>query len=333
MTIKTLLANALAILIAAVAAEGIVRVAIHPALDYTSGFSPGPYCSRPPLGISFNCPDYVGMMHEIGTNLYLPYRMNEEGFRGPYDSSLRDASASNIVVLGGQSQAFGYGLLDEDTISAQIAKVCVSADIHVFSLPSLSDAQSWKLYNLSAEAKSPPDQIVLMIYTRARKDWRGEMKPESRLLSGPFVLLYGWLYTTPKWLEKFSGSYLIVRSVRSIREIGAYFGFGENSRREFGVDPNTQDFISAMVREARRLNAKLSVVFLPGARRARHIDADSIERALPDVRFIDIDAKTAALDLYPAQSLPDGHYNATLAAYIGAEIARSICATSPKRAP
>jgi hypothetical protein len=327
MTIKTILANMLAILVAAVAAEAVVRVAVQPALDYTSSFSPGPYCLNAALGISFKCPDRAGVMHLVGTKLYLPYRTNEDGFRGPFrSSSHHDGNVGNIVALGGQSQAFGYGLRDEDTIGANIARSCGAAEVHVFSLPGVTDAQSWELYNLSAQAKSPPDQIVLLLQSRSKKDWRREMSAGSKLLDGSYAVLYGWFYEIPQWLEKVSDSFLVVRSVHSIREIGAYLGPVKKVPPEFGPDLYTADFVDAMFQEAQRLNAKFSVAFLPGAReRGLYVDTGAIERALPDVRFIDVDAESAALHLYPEQLLPDRHYNAPLAKFIGTEIARSIC--------
>jgi hypothetical protein len=337
MTIKTLFANVLAILFAAAAAEGIVRGAIHPALDYNSGFSPGPYCLNQALGVSFKCPDRAGFMHVVGTKLYLPYRMNEDGFRGPFRSPAQNGNVSNIVALGGQSQAFGYGLLDADTIGANIAGSCGAAEVHVFSLPGVTDAQSWKLYNLSAQAKSPPDQIVLLVQSRSKKDWRREASAESKLRDGSYAVVYGLMYEIPQWLGKFSGSSLVVRSVNSIREIGSYLGLVKTPPPEFGPDFYTADFIGTMAEEARRLNAKFSVAFMPGAReRGLYVDTGAIERALPDVRFIDVDAKSAALHLYPEQLLPDRHYNAPLAKFIGTEIARSICPAdqdTPAKAP
>ena len=360
--IKAWLANMLAILIAAAAAEGIVRVAIHPALDYTSDFIPGPYCSNPTLGISFNCPDHAGLMHQIGTNLYLPYALNEEGFRGPYISPNQNGHASDVVVIGGQSQMFGFGLPDDDTIGANMARSsCDAADVHVFSLPGVSNAQSWKLYDLSAEAKSAPDQIVLMVYGASSSDWRREMSPQSKLLDGPVALLYGWLYTIPQWLTDFSGSFLVVRSVTNIRkpisrlihrsrermsrladrsvaivrELASQLGIARDDtlrqddlRRDYAAVAPTRDLISTMFAKAQQLHARFSVVFLPGARHPWQVDADSIERALPDVHFIDVDARAVALDLYPAQTLPDGHYNAALARFIGAEIRRALCEAS-----
>jgi hypothetical protein len=357
--IKAWLAYMLAILIAAAAAEGIVRVAIHPALDYTSDFIPGPYCANPTLGISFNCPDHAGLMHQIGTKLYVPYALNDEGYRGPYISPNRNGHGGDIVAIGGQSQMFGFGLLDDDTIGAAMARSsCDAADVHVFSLPGVSNAQSWKLYDVSAEAKSPPDQIVLMVYGASSSDWRREMSTQSKLLDGPVALLYGWLYTMPQWLTDFSESFLVVRSVTNIREpisrfirrsrdhmsglvdrsvktigeLASRLGIARDDtrrqdemRRDSAVVDPTQDLISAVFQKAQGLHARFSVVFLPGARHPWQVDADSIERALPDVHFIDVDAKAVALGLYPAQTLPDGHYNAALAKFIGAEIGRALC--------
>src|SRR5215475_7220754 len=90
-----------AVVVAALAAEGIVRLAMHPSLDYASAFSPGPYCERPDQGFTFNCPGAASVMHVIPkSKIYIPYQLNENGFRGPFQSPpSKNSSESNRIVL------------------------------------------------------------------------------------------------------------------------------------------------------------------------------------------------------------------------------------------
>jgi hypothetical protein len=92
-----------AVVVAALAAEGIVRLAMHPSLDYASAFSPGPYCERPDQGFTFNCPDAASVMHVIPkSKIYIPYQLNENGFRGPFRSPpSKNSGESNRIVLVG----------------------------------------------------------------------------------------------------------------------------------------------------------------------------------------------------------------------------------------
>ncbi len=133
-----------------------MRLAMHPSLDYASAFSPGPYCERPDQGFTFNCPGAASVMHVIPkSKIYIPYQLNENGFRGPFRSPPSENSdkPTRIVLVGGQSQSFGAYLPDRDTFAAVAARsACNQVEISLAAFPGMTDAQSWRIYSQSAEA-------------------------------------------------------------------------------------------------------------------------------------------------------------------------------------
>jgi len=50
-----------------------------------------------------------------------------------------------------------------------------------------------------------------------------------------------------------------------------------------------------------------------------------LKRSAVNVNFVDLDGEASALGLYPSQTIPDGHYNSRLAAFLGAKIGGEIC--------
>ena len=87
----------------------------------------------------------------------------------------------------------------------------------------------------------------------------------------------------------------------------------------------TLEFIRYMANEATKFGADFSVVFLPGARAMYYVDVDMLKRSAANVSFVDLDGEASALDLYPSQTIPDGHYKSRLAAFLGSKIGTEIC--------
>jgi len=50
-----------------------------------------------------------------------------------------------------------------------------------------------------------------------------------------------------------------------------------------------------------------------------------LKRSVVNVNFVDLDGEASALSLYPSQTIPDGHYNSRLAAFLGSKIGSEIC--------
>ena len=318
-----------AVVVAALAAEGIVRLAMHPSLDYASAFSPGPYCERPDQGFTFNCPDAASVMHVIPkSKIYIPYQLNENGFRGPFRSPpSKDSGESNrIVLVGGQSQSFGAFLPDRDTYAAVAARsACTPVEISLAAFPGMTDAQSWRIYSHSAEAVPKPRHIVLQIFANTNPTWRQELDPDNKIQSGPYyTLMYGWIRPVPWWITPLSGSHLAVWFATRVEQIldkifrGKLPPISRNSEW-------TLEFIRYMSNEATKLGADFSVVFLPGARSMYYVDVDMLKRSVVNVNFVDLDGEATALSLYPSQTIPDGHYNSRLAAFLGSKIGSEIC--------
>jgi hypothetical protein len=248
-----------AVVVAALAAEGIVRLAMHPSLDYASAFSPGPYCERPDQGFTFNCPDAASVMHVIPkSKIYIPYQLNENGFRGPFRSppSKNSGESNRIVLVGGQSQSFGAFLPDRDTYAAVAARsACTPVEISLAAFPGMTDAQSWRIYSHSAEAVPKPRHIVLQIYANTNPTWRQELDPDNKIQSGPYyTLMYGWIRPVPWWITPLSGSHLAVWFATRVEQI-----LDKIFRRKLPpISRNSEwtlEFIRYMSNEATKLGA------------------------------------------------------------------------------
>jgi hypothetical protein len=318
-----------AVVLAALAVEGIVRLAMNPSLDYASAFSPGPYCERSDQGFTFNCPNAASVMHVIPkSKIYIPYRLNENGFRGPFrtPSSENHGEANRIVLVGGQSQSFGAYLPDRDTSAAVAARsACGQVEISLAAFPGMTDAQSWRVYSQSTEAVPKPRHIVLQIYTNTNSTWRQELDPNNKIQSGPYyTLIYGWIRPVSWWIAPLAEGHLAVWFADRVEKI-----IDKVFRRKHPpISRNSEwtlEFIRYMANEATKFGADFSVVFLPGARAMYYVDVDMLKRSAANVSFVDLDGEASALDLYPSQTIPDGHYNSRLAAFLGSKIGTEIC--------
>ena len=327
--VRVSFACTVAVIAAALAAEGIVRLAMHPSLDYASAFSPGPYCERPDQGFTFNCPGAASVMHVIPkSRIYIPYQLNENGFRGPFRSPPSENSdkPTRIVLVGGQSQSFGAYLPDRDTFAAVAARsACNQVEISLAAFPGMTDAQSWRIYSQSAEAVPSPRHVILQIYTNTNPTWREELDPSKKIQSGPYrTLMYGWIRPVPWWITPLAQSQLAILFADRVEKIlDTVF-----RRKPPPINRNSEwtlEFIRYMSNEATRIGADFSVAFLPGARSIYFVDVDFLKRSMPNVNVIDLDSVATTSGFYPAQTIAHGHYNSKLAAVLGSKIGREIC--------
>ena len=206
--VRVSFACTVAVIAAAVAAEGIVRLAMHPSLDYASAFSPGPYCERPDQGFTFNCPGAASVMHVIPkSRIYIPYQLNENGFRGPFRSPPSENSdkPTRIVLVGGQSQSFGAYLPDRDTFAAVAARsACNQVEISLAAFPGMTDAQSWRIYSQSAEAVPVHDTSSFRFTpTPIRHGARNWTRARNSIWTVPYVDV--WLDPTGPLVDHTSG--------------------------------------------------------------------------------------------------------------------------------
>lgn len=106
-----------AMLVALLAAEVVVRLR-YPVLNLRRDFAPGIYVDDPARGYA-NLSNYAGVFQTYYEDV--PVRTNSLGFRGPEPPA--DAAAALRVLCLGDSNMFGQGVHDDETLPAQLERL------------------------------------------------------------------------------------------------------------------------------------------------------------------------------------------------------------------
>ncbi len=120
---STVIRGLAAIVLGWLLCEGLVRILVPVPIFYSTWFTPGVHERDPSLGFVFK-PNYVGAMRHADRVWYETLKLDGNGFRrtasGPAE---RDAeNGETIVMLGGASMAFSFGLSDGETLHHQTAR-------------------------------------------------------------------------------------------------------------------------------------------------------------------------------------------------------------------
>jgi len=310
------------------AAEAAIRLCTHPSLDYASIFRPGPYCQDPELGLTSACPGWSGFMLTAGMHRYVPVKLNSLGYRGPFQSPGPEGGRRKVVVIvGGQSQGFGFGLLDRETYPFAAAKYgsCGSYEVHNISFVGLANTVSWHFFERDVLRRYRPDHVILAVYTReARPDPATDLRDYSANARGNGYA-YGWRFEVPRWLPDLGrSSHAVIRLAGAVSE-------GRHAlNRWLGVPPPAAPTVPALSRDivrdysdrTRRLNAAFSLLILPWGAPTQD---ERFKAELKDFRVVDTHEGVLAAGLQ-SDFLADGHYGSKQADLIGRMLASEICA-------
>ena len=179
---RTIASMVLAIMIGWVLCESLLRVLVPWPIFYSTWFTEGVHQRDPRFGFVF-CSEYDGTMRNADQVWMEPVRLDSRGFRKPAvrgdsDQSSIDNSATQpvrIVMLGGASMGFGYGLADHETLHHQIAERLPNAcHIDLVSWPGFTLGQDVQKLTQMTEP-SQYDVGVILAYGdddyRYRSDW------------------------------------------------------------------------------------------------------------------------------------------------------------------
>ncbi len=119
---RTILSVVPAIAIGWILCEGLLRILIPQPIYYSTWFTAGVHQHDDRLGFVFR-PNYNGAMRNADQVWMEPLRLDADGFRLPAVRMGRSESGRplTIVMLGGASMAFCYGLPDADCLHQQVA--------------------------------------------------------------------------------------------------------------------------------------------------------------------------------------------------------------------
>ena len=77
------------------------------------------------------------------TKIYATYRLDDEGFRGPFTNPVDSKSAKKVVLIGGASEGFGFGLNEDQTLAASAARSARNpVNIQLSAFPGATAAMS-----------------------------------------------------------------------------------------------------------------------------------------------------------------------------------------------
>jgi hypothetical protein len=148
----------------AVALEVLMRAAEPPEIYFRNWNKNGVHRPDPVYGFRWT-PGYDGYMrHPDGIYLPVPLRLNEFGFRMPVASTNAGPDALRVLLLGGRSMMFSYGLADADTIAGRMAAVSPRPMVvQNTALAGIDLYRNWHQAREQIEAFKP-DVILVSVY-------------------------------------------------------------------------------------------------------------------------------------------------------------------------
>lgn len=151
-------------LLAVAAAELLLRGSAPPEIYFRSWYRNGIHRPDPAFGFRWT-PGYDGhMRHPDGVYAPVPLRLNEFGFRMPVASGHAGPDALRVLLLGGRSMMFSYGLADPDTIAGRMA--AGSPRPMVVQNTALAGIDLYRTWHLAREqiAEFKPDVVLVSVY-------------------------------------------------------------------------------------------------------------------------------------------------------------------------
>lgn len=151
-----------------VAAELAVRLVTSPELDFSSFARPGLYCTDDAINLAPACANQSMMMRVPGEERYVLVKLNQWGFRGPYVNLTHgDHVVKRVLLVGGMSQGFGAGLVEDETYAAAAARgSCGSVEIHNVAMPGIGAEVSWDIAERRVFRDRHFDHVILALYER-----------------------------------------------------------------------------------------------------------------------------------------------------------------------
>ena len=111
---------ATSLLLGVLGCELLLRILVPFPIYYSTWYTSGVHTQDDQFGFVFQ-PHYQGVMRHADKTWYEPLELDQRGFRLPAIRTNRDGAPTQIVMLGGQSMAFSYGLPDAECIHQQVA--------------------------------------------------------------------------------------------------------------------------------------------------------------------------------------------------------------------
>ena len=313
------------------AAELAVRLVTSPDLDFNSFSRPGLYCTDEAMNLAPACANQSLMMRVPGEERYVPVQLNRWGFRGPYVNLTHgDHVVKRILLVGGMSQGFGAGLVEDETYAAIAARgACGSVEIHNVAMPGIGAEVSWDIAERRMLSALHFDHVILALYERlGHPDIAARVAPVADQMADLAALNGLEFHFTRKINSFLRQSALIVRTYDLLARAELQLKWWQPRLTtthprgpELKENASLADLIRVLAARTGERGAAFSVLLLPWS--GDTSDAQ-LRQMMPETRFIDAHEAVRAANLVDGR-FSDGHYKQPTTVIIGRMVAEEIC--------
>lgn len=319
-----------ALVIATLLAEGLLQLVRSKTIDMTLWFS-GAY-AEPNAHFGFNLkPNYEGYMRHRDSLFESELTLDAYGLRRPVMSS--QGHAKNVLLLGGESMVFSYGLSDDEMLASQIAQHSkFPLNIRTASLPGMDIYRTWHYYREFLEGNTAiPDLVIISIFDKRLYSYRAlpadlEQLPQAKDVAELFafsqsVLNYRGGALALRFRDLYTNSFLAYRFGRvldgsddnvSHRE-QMELAFQSDSERIAHARRDFERLLERVVGYFKEKGSNVGVVFLPTWRGGPNYFKDFYSVLPKNVGWFDLQANCSL----ERHWIASGHYSEKDASILG----------------
>jgi len=332
-----------AVAVAILATEALLRVIIPPEDVFGTWFSRGVHAPDGKYGLVF-APGFHGVMSHPDGVPCVPLELDAHGHRMPAGP----AGAPEVVMIGGSSMMFSYGLPDRDAIHTQAAlRAATPLRVRNTAWPGFDLARNFHAQRDLLGPDHGPDVAVIAFYRlgprpRPPEEFDALPPPPPRdklfeffndLAPGPrdrvtrrLGGLYYATYLGARGVGFLKSAYLTGRSIagsaRDMISSGGGSPVSEGALAVEDLDRQRAVFEHVCGHFAAR-GAKVLVVLLPAAARGADHYAGVVPLVPEEIPCVDLHREFGA-GFLEGHTIAAGHYDAHAAARIGGRIAEEV---------
>lgn len=143
------------------ASEVFLNLVLSPTIEKSLWFTTGIHTPDETFGFVFT-PNYRGWMRHADGVFLAPLKLEEHGFRLPVKPT---SSKQNVVLIGGYSMAFSYGLTDDLTLHRFIgASLSTPTSVYNTAWPGFDSFRNFHVYKHGLAKDLRPDFAVILFY-------------------------------------------------------------------------------------------------------------------------------------------------------------------------
>lgn len=327
------------------AAEVLLRCAEPSEIYFRTWYKNGIHRPDPQYGFRWT-PGYDGhMRHPDRVYTPVPLRLNEYGFRLPVASTNAGPDALRVLLLGGRSMVFCYGLADDETIAGRMAAVSRRpVVVQNAALAGLDLYRNWHLAREQIETFRP--HVILVCMYKMDPASFSEFAPDFTRIPPPpataeelFVLWDGIAGGRSPLINRLGrrhdASYVLYglcniedRLLDDLDRVQKWV----RRRREEGKAPTPQDetrspglavFLRHIAGSPVSGGATVGIVLLPQRNKPADLYGDFVNLLPPEMSRIDVHAHLAG-GLGRSQWIAENHYGRDLADRIARDMAGEV---------